>query len=210
MSFTSIFAQGFFLQASLILALGAQNIFVLNSGLHRQRHLLVATVCTLCDALLILGGVLGVATFFIQIPTLKICLGVIGVCFLFIYAILKLREFWRGVEFPDSDFVTVSTRKIIFTSLGFSLLNPHVYLDTVVLVGGYSTAFSIFYERLYFGIGAATFSLVWFFSLAILASYGARVLRNRKAMGTISLISGVILMILAIKLGFDVTGWIEK
>ena len=88
----AIFTQGFFLQASLILALGAQNIFVLNSGLRRQRHLLVAFVSAVCDALLIFTGVLGVATLFVQIPLLKIGLGFVGVGFLFFYGFLKLKE----------------------------------------------------------------------------------------------------------------------
>ena len=79
----SIFIQGFLLQASLILALGAQNIFVLNSGLKKKRHFQVALVSSICDASLIFIGVLGIATFFIQYPILKISLGVAGVGFLF-------------------------------------------------------------------------------------------------------------------------------
>ena len=77
-----IFSQGFVLQASLILALGAQNIFVLNSGLRKEHHLLVALVSSVCDTTLIFIGVLGVATFFVQFPILKMGLGVVGIVFL--------------------------------------------------------------------------------------------------------------------------------
>lgn len=204
-----IFLQGFLLQASLILALGAQNIFVLNSGLRRQRHLLVALVCSVCDTLLVFVGVLGVATIFVQFPLLKISLGIVGVAFLFFYGILKLREARRGSVIALDSAQAATARQAILASLGFSLLNPHVYLDTVVLVGGYSSKFSLALERFYFGAGASAFSAIWFFGLALLASLGSRLLRNPKAMRIVSLVSGLILIVLAIKLGADVWGWIH-
>ena len=205
----SIFAQGFFLQASLILALGAQNIFVLNSGLRKQRHLLVAFVSSVCDALLIFVGVLGVATFFVQFPLLKIGLGAVGVGFLLFYGILKLIEAKNGILISGSSEQVTSIRQTVLTSLGFSLLNPHVYLDTIVLVGGYSSKFSELVERFYFGVGASAFSAIWFFGLALLASLVSRFLNNSKAMQIVSLVSGVILIWLALKLGSDVWGWVK-
>lgn len=210
MSMFGIFFQGFLLQASLILALGAQNIFVLNSGLRRQRHILVATVCSLCDTLLIFIGVLGVATIFAQTPPLKIGLGIVGVGFLFFYGLLKLKEAKDGFEVSFSSRTVFTTKQVILTALGFSLLNPHVYLDTVVLVGGYSSKFAHLTERFYFGAGASTFSAIWFFGLSLLASLGSRLLSNPKAMRGVSLISGIILIVLAIKLGSDVLVWINE
>ncbi|MES2768222.1 MAG: LysE family transporter [Bdellovibrionota bacterium] len=206
----SIFAQGFFLQASLILALGAQNIFVLNSGLRKQRHLLVASVSSLCDTLLIFIGVLGVATFFIQFPLLKIGLGIIGVGFLFFYGILKLNEARNGISLSQSSKQTTTIKQTILAALGFSLLNPHVYLDAIVLVGGYSSKFGSLTERFYFGAGASFFSTLWFFGLALLASIASRFLNNPKAMRIVSLFSGLILIALALKLGTDVLGWIKE
>jgi L-lysine exporter family protein LysE/ArgO len=197
----SIFIQGFFLQASLILALGAQNIFVLNSGLRREHHLLVALISSICDTLLVFVGVLGIASIFVQIPVLKIGLGIVGVGFLLFYGILKLREAKRGTTVLQESTRVTTIKHTIFTSLGFSLLNPHVYLDTVVLIGGYS------YERFYFGAGAASFSTIWFFSLALLAAFGSRLLNNVQAMRVVSLISGLVLLILAVKLGRDVWSW---
>ena len=205
----SIFVQGFLLQASLILALGAQNIFVLNSGLRRQRHLLVAFVSSVCDTLLIFVGVLGVATIFVQIPILKIGLGVVGVGFLFFYGLLKLKEAKNGIQISLDSKQTTSVRQTILTALGFSLLNPHVYLDTVVLIGGYSSQFEQLQDRFYFGAGASVFSTLWFFGLAQLASFGSRLLSSPKAMRGVSLISGIILLVLAMKLGGDVLEWVR-
>jgi L-lysine exporter family protein LysE/ArgO len=206
----SIFIQGLFLQASLILALGAQNIFVLNSGLRRQRHLLVAFVSSICDTFLVFVGVLGVATFFIKFPILKIGLGIVGVGFLFYYGLLKLREAKNGIELSKTSNQATTTKQAVLTSLGFSLLNPHVYLDTVVLIGGFSSKFSQISERFLFGAGASLFSTIWFFGLALLASLGSRLLNNQKAMRVISLISGLILIFLSVKLGGDVFGWIKE
>ncbi|WP_409477706.1 LysE/ArgO family amino acid transporter [Pseudobdellovibrio sp. HCB154] len=209
LNMVTIFLQGFFLQASLILALGAQNIFVLNSGLRKQRHLLVALVSSLCDTLLVFVGVLGVATFFIQFPILKISLGIIGVLFLFYYGVLKLKEAKNGTEISLTSQQTLSAKQVILASLGFSLLNPHVYLDTVVLIGGYSSKFAQLNERFYFGAGASVFSTIWFFGLALLASLGSKLLKSPKAMRFVSLISGLILVVLSIKLGADVFAWIR-
>lgn len=204
-----IFLQGFFLQASLILALGAQNIFVLNSGLHRQRHLLVALLSSVCDTSLILLGVLGVATIFVQIPLLKITFGVVGVGFLIYYGITKLKESWKTSSNIENKFIAASLKQTVLTTLAFSLLNPHVYLDTVVLVGGYSAKFQEVFSRFLFGIGASAFSFVWFFGLVLLASAGNKLVHNSKMMKSISFFSGIILLWLSYKLGTDVFEWIK-
>lgn len=205
----TVFIQGFLLQASLILALGAQNIFVLNSGLRKQNHMAVALVSSICDALLIFVGVLGVATFFIQFPFLKICLGILGVGFLFYYGILKLIEAKKGIQFFSSAQTAIGLRQTILMSLGFSLLNPHVYLDTIVLIGGYSSQFTSVGERFNFGAGAAAFSVIWFFGLSLLASWASRFLNNPQTMRVVSFVSGLILVLLAIKLSGDVFEWVK-
>lgn len=204
-----IFIQGFLLQASLILALGAQNIFVLNSGLRKQKHLLVALVSSICDMILVFTGVLGVATVFVRMPILKIILGIIGVGFLLFYGIIKLKEA-KNTQPISPEFKQASTvRQAVLMSLGFSLLNPHVYLDTVVLIGGYSAQFSQVAERFVFGVGASVFSTFWFFGLSVLASVSGRLLQNNEAMRWIALISGFVLVILSAKLGSDVLSWIR-
>jgi len=206
----SIVIQGFLLQASLILALGAQNIFVLNSGLRKKRHFLVALVSSICDTTLIFVGVLGVATFFIQYPILKISLGIAGVSFLFFYGAMKINESRNTIAITTTSSDTTNFWQTVFASLAFSLLNPHVYLETIVLVGGYSSKFSVLSERFFFGLGASSFSTLWFFGLAFSASLFGSFLNNQKAMRMVSLVSGIILVLLALKLGAEVTHWIIK
>jgi len=200
------FIEGFFLQASLIFALGAQNIFVLESGLKKHRPLLVATLCSACDTLLLAVGVLGAATIFVQVPALKIGFGILGVFFLGLYGAKKLSEAWCGgvVEKPN---FTPDSRKVIALALGFSLLNPHVYLDTVILIGGYSAKFLALEQRALFGAGAAGFSWLWFFSLAIFGSAFSALLNNPRRMRMVAAASGLILLLLAAKLGRDVAQW---
>ncbi len=205
-----IFLEGFFLQASLILALGAQNLFVLESGLKRQRHYLVAIICSLCDVILIGVGVAGAASIFIRFPVLKIIFGILGVSFLFYYGLKKLREA-QNYQVVEGMHVSmeVDLRRILLLTLGFSLLNPHVYLDTVILIGGYSSKFTEFNERARFGAGAAAFSVIWFFSLTSFASLLNRFLSSPKAMKIVALVSGLILVGLSWKLGKDVYSWIS-
>lgn len=203
------FIEGFFLQASLILALGAQNIFVLESGLKKRHHLLVATLCSLCDTFLIMIGVMGAASIFVENPLLKCIFGLVGAVFLFYYGAIKLRE---GLIEPfDIETVVTtsySTKQAIFLSLSFSLLNPHVYLDTVILIGGYSSKYESF-SRLVFGAGASFFSVLWFFGLAIFSFWMREFLTKPESMKTVSLVSGTILLGLSFLLGLDIYEWIR-
>ncbi|MBY0515964.1 MAG: LysE family transporter [Bacteriovoracaceae bacterium] len=205
----NFFLEGFLLQASLIFALGAQNVFVLESGIKKQNHLLVATICSLCDALLIAIGVAGAASFFVQVPLVKIGFGILGVAFLVFYGLKKIKESFKssqeGSTKADKKF---SRKEVILLSLSFSLLNPHVYLDTIVLIGGYSAKFVELSDRLIFGFGATSFSVLWFYGLSLFAAILNKVLSNQKAMKIIALISGLILIVLALKLGLDVYRWI--
>ena len=203
------FLEGFLLQASLILALGAQNIFVLESGLKKRRQLLVATTCSVCDAFLIAIGVFGAASIFVEYPYLKVTFGLLGVLFLAFYGIKKIQESLnyesKSIETSDTSH---SFKKVVALSLGFSILNPHVYLDTIVLIGGFATKYHEISERAVFGMGAASFSTIWFFGLAIFAQGMSSILNNQRSMRMVSLISGIILLVLTIKLGHDVYGWL--
>jgi L-lysine exporter family protein LysE/ArgO len=205
----SQFFEGFLLQASLILALGAQNLFVLESGLYRRKHLLVATVCTLCDFSLVMIGVLGVSAVFVQLPLVRVIFGVLGVGFLFYYGLKKLLEAKTTSGFHVGAEKKISRKKAVATALGFSLLNPHVYLDTIVLIGGYSSKFPAWQDRLGFGLGASAASGVWFYGLALAAAALSSFLQSPRAMRGVSLISGLVLLGLSFKLGSDVWGWIR-
>lgn len=205
----NFFLEGFLLQSGLILGLGAQNLFVLDAGIRRRKHLLIATVCSICDVLLIGVGVLGAASAFIAIPALKITFGVLGVAFLAYYAILKLIEGIRGAApVKTEQHVAYSSKRAIMAALGFSLLNPHVYLDTVVLVGGYASKHDALVDRAYFGAGAGGFSVLWFYGLALLSSVFAPMLTKPAAMRVLALAAGSVLSWLSFKLGSEVYSWI--
>ncbi len=206
----AIVFQGFILQASLILALGAQNLFVLDAGLKKRFPYWVALVCAICDLILVFLGVLGAATLFIMAPWLKVAFGALGVVFLFYHGVRKAREFFK-INYDN----LISTesgkdfKKTLLAALGFSLLNPHVYLDTVVLIGGYSAKFPSAGERAFFGLGAGTASVIWFFSLAFSAVHLGCFIKNAKAMRWVSLVSGMILLALGCVLGWEVLAWVR-
>lgn len=204
------FIEGFMLQVSLILALGAQNIFVLEAGLKNQKSLLVAAVCSICDMTLILVGVLGAASIFVKLPILKISFGVFGVLFMLYYGIKSFQKCFYSAPIKSSSTDSVnSVKKTILIALGFSLINPHVYLDTIVLIGGYAAKFNGLNERASFGLGAASFSTIWFFGLSLFAKRMSNTLNNPKSMQIISFVSGVILFFLSWKLGKDVYNWVN-
>lgn len=199
-----IFIQGFLLQASLILALGAQNLFVIDVGLKKNNHILAATICGVCDVLLILLGILGVSAFLVRTPSFKIIVGIFGALFLIYYSFLKLKEAIKGVKIKEQTEEVTSSRKLIaIASLSFTLLNPHVYIDTFFLVGGYSTRFENLTNKLIFGIGAGSFSLIWFYFLAFFSSKFSHVLTKEKNLRIISLFTGILLSYLGIRLGMD-------
>jgi L-lysine exporter family protein LysE/ArgO len=160
--------------ASLIIAIGAQNAFVLRQGL-QQRHVgLVVAICTLSDVSLILLGVAGMGLAVQQHVGLLQWLRYIGALFLFGYGLLAAWRAYRGTSglLPDSGDINGGHGRVVLACLGFTLLNPHVYLDTVVLLGSLSTHYPGAMHW-WFAAGAATASVAWFTALG----YGARLLQ---------------------------------
>ena len=205
-----VFLEGMLLQASLIFALGPQNLFVLESGLKRHYHLTVSFVCFFCDLTLIMLGVAGAATFFNQFPQIKIFVGVLGVGFLILYGIGKLRhDDQQHLQFENSGKRSCYKAAII-SSVIFSVVNPHAYLDGIVLIGGYSSKYPDLYTRLALGLGAASFSLIWFLLLSVGASIMVPFFKNENRMRIIMSSAGVILIVMSAKLGMDVISWIEE
>jgi L-lysine exporter family protein LysE/ArgO len=170
--FSTAYLAGLGAGAGLIIAIGAQNAFVLRQGLQRNHVGAVVLVCILADICLILLGVTGMGLAVQQHPGLLQWLRYAGAMFLTAYAALALWRAWRGESGlqPVSDGVG-SRRRVVLACLGFTLLNPHVYLDTVVLLGSLSTQYDGD-GRWAFAAGASTASVLWFLSLG----YGARVL----------------------------------
>lgn len=204
----SLFFEGLVLQASLIFALGAQNLFVLEAGLRRQHHLAVSFVCFLCDLILIMLGVAGAATLFSRYPELKIMVGILGVTFLFTYGIGKIfsRPETRNVKGPTR--LETNLKRSVILAMTFSILNPHAYLDAFVLIGGFSTKYEALLDRVVLGLGAAVYSGIWFLILSTLSSVMKPLLEEPVRMRRVMSIAGVILVFLSAKLGADVLDWI--
>lgn len=164
------FFPGFFLSLSLILAIGAQNAFVLRQGLRRLHVFWVCLTCATCDAVLIAAGVAGFGALAEAVPWFEPLMRYGGATFLIWYGWQNARSAWKGGAVLDvAGENTQSLRAAILTVLALTWLNPHVYLDTVVLIGSISSQYP---DRLIFGIGAVLASFVFFFSLG----YGARLL----------------------------------
>ncbi len=170
----SVLLAGFGLGLSLIVAIGAQNAFVLRQGLRGEHVLAVVLVCALSDAVLITAGVAGVGALVQQVPWLLVVVRVGGAAFLLAYAALAARRALRpSGDALDADAPTRRSTPgaVVLTALALTWLNPHVYLDTVVLLG--SVAATQGDARAWFGVGAVLASAVWFTGLG----FGARLLR---------------------------------
>lgn len=163
--------DGLLLGASLIIAIGAQNAFVLRQGLKREFVFVVCLICAASDALLIAAGVAGLGTLVRQSPNLVAIVTIGGAAFLFLYG---LRAFFRAARpsaMQDAEGNTGRLSAAIAACLAFTFLNPHVYLDTVLLLGSLSGRYAGA-GRTAYGADAALASFVWFFGLG----YGARLL----------------------------------
>lgn len=172
MTFVTPFISGFALSAALIMAIGAQNLFVLRQGLKGEHVGAVVLFFGLSDALLIAAGVSGVGAFLSAIPELATILTVGGAFFLAWYGITALRRMTSINALSMTVTEGLSLGRVMATGAAFTFLNPHVYLDTVLLMG---TAASAQPEasRPVFALGAATASFVWFAALG----FGARLLQ---------------------------------
>lgn len=164
-------AEGFGLGASLIIAIGAQNAFVLRLGLQRRHVFLAAAFCALSDLVLIVAGVFGLGALVRGLPWF---LGLItwgGAAFLGWYGVQAARRALRPSVLGPGDEPPAAWTTVVATLAAFTFLNPHVYLDTVLLLGGLGARHPED-QRAWFALGACLASLAWFFSLA----YGARLL----------------------------------
>ena len=160
------FIQGFGTGGGLIVAIGAQNAFVLSQGVRRNHHFIVALICIVCDAVFISVGVAGFGRAVSTNPTLSQLAAWGGAGFLFFYGLRSLRSALRGGSMDISDRSMRTLRAAIFTTIAVTLLNPHFYLDTVILLGSVSSQFHG-ESRLYFWVGAVSASTLWFISLSL-------------------------------------------
>jgi L-lysine exporter family protein LysE/ArgO len=178
---------GFFTGLSLILAVGAQNIFVIEQGLKKQHVFLVCLICSSSDFLLIFFGIL-LFHYFHQYFNLfvEITLNVLLIIFLIYFILLKIKTISRKVSF-NNEVGNISRIEIIFRTLGFTYLNAHVYSDTVFFLGNFSKNF-LLDEKINFGVGASLASFVFFFVLGYLSTYLSKYVQNDKVWRQINLV----------------------
>ena len=252
--------------ASLIIAIGAQNAFVLVQGIRRNRPLLVAGICALTDAVLISAGVMGIGTLVASSPVLRLVAGIGGFAFLFVFGLKSFLSAGRGSSLdtghsarpdqpalsaqsaqparigpdgpgipdarglpagpseledqgnaapqnlpaasgksgaPASSAAAMTLKRTVLATLAISLLNPHVYLDTVIMLGTISGKFAG-YGRYAFGAGAICASFIWFFSLAWCGRLLAPVFARPRSWQVLSVIVGLTVWLIALGLALDV------
>lgn len=189
------FATGF----SLILAIGAQNAFVLRQGLMRSHVFPLCLFCAVSDALLIAAGVAGFGAITTLWPGFPDIMALAGAGFLLVYGAMRFRAAWAGGDALTLQGRAPSLKVTIATAAAFTWLNPHVYLDTLGLIGAISTQF-LGSERMAFGAGAVIASFVFFFSLGYGARWLAPMLRTDRAWRVLDAGIGVVMWGLAAKL----------
>ena len=170
---------GFFTGLSLILAIGAQNIFVIEQGLKKQHIFLVCLICSLSDFILIFLGIF-LFHYFIQYfnSTIELIFNILLVIFLTHFIYSKIKSFSLKVNFSDNVF-EISKFNIFLKTLGFTYLNPHVYSDTVFFLGNFSKNF-VLNQKILFGVGASVASFVFFFIIGYLSKYFSQYAQSEK------------------------------
>ena len=199
----SFLLLGFFTGFSLIFAIGAQNIFVIEQGLKKQYVFLVCLICSLSDLILIFLGIFLFEYFrnFIT-DTVELFFNILLLIFLIYFVINKVRFNYDNLSFNLKNTKGTLTNVIIKT-LGFTYLNPHVYSDTVFFLGNFSKNFLIT-QKYYFGIGAAIASLLFFFSLGFLSKFLSTYLQSQMVWKFINLFIIVFMSILAFYVLLDI------
>ena len=170
---------GFITGLSLILAIGAQNIFVIEQGLKKQHIFLVCFVCSISDLILIFLGIF-LFHYFIQYfnPTIELIFNILLIIFLIYFIYSKIKSFNSKVSF-NNEIQYISKFNIFLKTLGFTYLNPHVYSDTVFFLGNFSKNF-ILNQKILFGVGASIASFVFFFIIGYLSKYLSQYAQSEK------------------------------
>jgi len=217
------YLAGLGLGLSLIVAIGAQNVFVLRQGLRREHVLPVVLICAISDAVLIVAGVAGLGLLVQQAPWLVTVARWAGAVFLLAYGLMAARRAWKGTDAglradptslpgsavgagPDANRTVTATRlaPVVLTVLALTWLNPHVYLDTVLMLG--SVASTHGEARWLFAAGAITASFAWFTGLGFGARFLGRWLSTPRAWRVLDAAIAAVMIALAISLVLPVLG----
>ena len=188
---------GFLTSFALILAIGAQNAFVLKQGIMRSHVFWVCLTCAVSDAILITAGVAGFGIIVTQFPSLPRIMSLGGAVFLIIYGITRFIAAYKGSEQISLSTKPVALGATILICLALTWLNPHVYLDTLGLVGAVSTQFTNQTQKVAFGIGAVAASFVFFFSVGYGARFLAPIMQTPRTWQILDVLIGLLMWYLA-------------
>lgn len=196
------FFSGLGLGLSLIIAIGAQNVFVLRQGIRREHVLVVVAICALSDAVLIATGVAGLGFLLESVPWLVDAARILGAVVLLVYGLLAGRRAWRGADQTLQDSApakrTGRLTAVIALALALTWLNPHVYLDTVLMLGSIAATHGD--GRWLFAAGAILASVLWFTALGYGARGLARWLNTARAWRILDALIAVVMIVIAVSL----------
>ena len=198
--------RGSMISASLIIAIGAQNLFVLKQGLLKNHIFFVAGICFICDFTLMAVGIWGVGAFISSNPIITDVLAIFGALFLIWYGFNAFKSAIQGnssMQIDSTQQQKNALTKVILSTLAVTLLNPHVYLDTVVIVGGIAGTLST-EQKWAFLIGAVCVSFIWFFGIGYCARLLIPLFKQKRMWVILDSIVGVVMFYIAYRLIFYV------
>jgi len=197
----SIIIEGFGIGAGLIIAIGAQNTFVLKKGIMKQHVFITALTCSIIDMTLIILGSMGLGTIISGTPMLMISATLFGIVFLSMYGIKSFMAVFQSKSLSSEDLKQNSStlKNTLITLLALTLLNPHVYIDTVILLGSIGARYPIVY-RTSFVIGACMASFIWFFGLAYGAGFLSPLFKKDITWKVLDFVIGCVMLTIAYKL----------
>ena len=199
----SFLVLGFITGFSLILAIGAQNIFVIEQGLKKRYVFLVCLICSISDLILIFLGIFLFEYFKIYFTkNVELVFNILLFIFLIYFIYTKVRSLYKRSEI-NFEYTNLSLKNIIIKTLGFTYLNPHVYSDTVFFLGNFSKNFLIS-QKYFFGIGASIASFLFFFTLGYLAKFFSNNLINSKVWKTINFFIIIFMTVLSSYVFLDI------
>jgi len=172
----SDFVQGFIIGSSLIIAIGPQNLYVINQGLKKNYTFIIVLICSLSDSLLIICGIYLSNSILNFSGSIIITMKLVGGIWLILYGISKIKNS-RNHIIKSKEFNERSFTKVVITTFAITYANPHVYLDTVILLGSISVNFD---NKLFFGLGAILASFVFFFSLGYFSNFLSKYIKSKK------------------------------
>ena len=190
-------AKGFALSASLIVSIGAQNMFVLRQGLKREHVLPVVLFCAVADSVLVIAGVSGLGRLLAAVPGLSMALSLGGAAFLSWYAIGAFRRAVRPATLVVEGDSRLSLAAALAATAAFTLLNPHVYIDTVMLMGAVGSSLPE-NQRIFFIIGASSFAAIWFASIGFGARFLAPLFARSAAWRVLDVVTGLMMTAIAL------------